>query len=325
MIYDNVLQLIGNTPIVKLNYLPEPLGAQVYIKLEGLNPGGSMKDRTALYIINQAEESGQLKPGGTIVESSSGNLAIGLALVARQKGYKLICVVDPKISPVNLSIIQAYGAETVMVDQADEYGNFLKARIDKVKALVEQLGAFWPNQYNNPSNPEAHRQTTSREIYEAFGKDLHWAVIPAGTCGLITGCSLGLKEHIPHIKMMVVDAVGSVTFGMPPGVRYQIGIGSAIVPGNMRRHLYDEIIHVSDAEAFSTTRRLVKEEGLLVGGSGGAAVFAALKLAQRLPATEKVLAILPDRGDRYYNTIFSDAWLEKNAIELELDKSTVKI
>ncbi|MEK4008682.1 2,3-diaminopropionate biosynthesis protein SbnA [Paenibacillus sp. FSL H3-0333] len=323
MIYDNVLQLIGNTPIVKLNYLPDPYGAQVFIKLEGLNPGGSMKDRTALYIISQAEAAGQLKPGGTIVESSSGNLAIGLALVARQKGYKLICVVDPKISLVNLSIIQAYGAETVMVDQADEYGNYLRARLDKVQDLVKQLGAFWPNQYNNPSNPEAHRQTTALEIYEAFGNELQWAVIPAGTCGLITGCSLGLKEHIPHIKIMAVDAAGSVTFGKPPGVRHQIGIGSAIVPGNLRRELYDEITHVSDAEAFSTTRRLVKEEGLLVGGSAGAAVFAALKLARRLPGGDKVLAILPDRGDRYYNTIFSDEWLEQ--IGIELGKSAVKI
>ncbi|MEK4854133.1 2,3-diaminopropionate biosynthesis protein SbnA [Paenibacillus sp. FSL H7-0756] len=323
MIYDNVLQLIGNTPIVKLNYLPEPNGAQVFIKLEGLNPGGSMKDRTALYIISQAEAAGQLQPGGTIVESSSGNLAIGLALVARQKGYKLICVVDPKISPVNLSIIQAYGAETVMVDQADEYGNYLRARLDKVQDLVRQLGAFWPNQYNNPSNPEAHRQTTAPEIYEAFGNGLQWAVIPAGTCGLITGCSLGLKEHIPQIKIMAVDAAGSVTFGQPPGVRHQIGIGSAIVPGNVRRELYDEITHVSDAEAFSTTRRLVQEEGLLVGGSAGSAVFAALKLARRLRAGDKVLAILPDRGDRYYNTIFSDEWLEK--IGIERVTSAVKI
>lgn len=323
MIYDNVLQLIGDTPIVKLNSLPEPQGAQVFIKLEGLNPGGSMKDRTALYLISQAEAAGQLRPGGTIVESSSGNLAIGLALVARQKGYRLICVVDPKISPVNLSIIQAYGAETVMVDQADEHGNYLRARLDKVQALVGQLGAFWPNQYNNPNNPEAHRRTTAQEIYEAFGEELQWAVIPAGTCGLITGCSLGLKEHIPGIQIMAVDAVGSVTFGMPAGVRYQIGIGSAVVPGNMRRELYDEITHVSDAEAFATARRLVNEEGLLVGGSAGAAVFAALKLARRLPAAEKVLAILPDRGDRYYNTIFSDEWLEKNGIELE--KSAVQI
>ncbi|WP_341346908.1 2,3-diaminopropionate biosynthesis protein SbnA [Paenibacillus sp. FSL H3-0469] len=323
MIYDNVLQLIGNTPIVKLNYLPEPNGAQVFIKLEGLNPGGSMKDRTALYIISQAEAAGQLQPGGTIVESSSGNLAIGLALVARQKGYKLICVVDPKISPVNLSIIQAYGAETVMVDQADEYGNYLRARLDKVQDLVRQLGAFWPNQYNNPSNPEAHRQTTAPEIYEAFGNGLQWVVIPAGTCGLITGCSLGLKEHIPQIKIMAVDAAGSVTFGQPPGVRHQIGIGSAIVPGNVRRELYDEITHVSDAEAFSTTRRLVQEEGLLVGGSAGSAVFAALKLARRLRAGDKVLAILPDRGDRYYNTIFSDEWLEK--IGIERVTSAVKI
>ncbi|MWV42004.1 2,3-diaminopropionate biosynthesis protein SbnA [Paenibacillus sp. HJL G12] len=323
MIYSSVIDLIGRTPVVPIHKMASPDGAQVYVKLEGYNPGGSMKDRTAQNIIRHAEMCGDLKPGGVIVESSSGNLAIGLAMIACLKGYKMIAVVDPKINRVNLRILQAYGAEIQMVDKPDENGNFLSARLEIVKRISETMdNVFWPNQYNNPSNPEAHRLGTAREIFNDFGQELDWVVTPVGTAGLSTGCSLGLKELIPHIKVLAVDAVGSVIFGTPPGPRLQVGLGAAVVPGNLQRELFDQVVHVTDRDAFHTTRRLALEEGILAGGSSGAAVHAGLKLANSLPASQKVLVILPDRGERYYDTIFSDSWLQEHDIQLNQEEES---
>ncbi|PEV84594.1 2,3-diaminopropionate biosynthesis protein SbnA [Bacillus thuringiensis] len=317
MIHDDVLSLIGDTPIVKINKLVPPESAQLYVKLEGFNPGGSSKDRVAKRVIEYAENSGQLKQGGTIVESSSGNLAIGLALVAKMKGYKMICVVDPKISKVNLNLIKSYGAQVHMVDVSDEHGNYLKARLVIAQDLANSIdGAYWPNQYNNPENPEAYVHTLVQEIYDDFNDTLDWIVCPVGTAGLITGVAKGMKKLNPSVKVMAVDAVGSVIFGGKPGVRRLLGIGNAIVPGNVNRSLYDDLSYVNDADAFFITRELVSKEGILVGGSSGAVVCAALRLIDKLPKSKKVLAILPDRGDRYYNTIFSDEWLVEHDIEL---------
>jgi cysteine synthase A len=317
MVRSSVLELIGNTPTVELNRLTSSNGASVYAKLEGFNPGGSSKDRAAKSMIEGAERRGWLKPGGTIVESSSGNLAIGLAMVGRLKGYRVVCIVDPKITEVNLSILRAFGAEPLMVEEADENGNYLVARIEAAKAIAESCeNAFWTNQYDNPDSPEAYRRGLAREIYEEFGDNLDWVVLPTGTAGLITGCSQGLKETVPDVKVMGVDAVGSVTYGTPAGKRLLTGIGAAIVPGNLKPELYDEVVHVSDARAFRFTRLLAAEEGLLVGGSSGAVVSAALELAGALPPTAKVLTVLPDRGDRYFNTIFSDDWLAENSVDL---------
>ncbi|EJS63041.1 2,3-diaminopropionate biosynthesis protein SbnA [Bacillus cereus] len=317
MIYDDVLSLIGDTPIVKINKLVQPKSAELYVKLEGFNTGGSSKDRVAKRLIEHAENSGQLKPGGTIVESSSGNLAIGLSLVAQMKGYKMICVVDPKISKVNLNLIKSYGAHIHMVDKSDEHGNFLKTRLATAQYLANYIeGAYWPNQYNNPENPEAYIQTLVQEIYNDFKDNLDWIVCPVGTAGLITGVAKGIKKLNPDVKIMAVDAVGSVIFGGQPGSRKLLGIGNAIVPGNVDRSLYDDLSYVNDADAFFITRELALKEGILVGGSSGAAVCAALRLIEVLPKSNKVLVVLPDRGDRYYNTIFSDEWLDENKIEL---------
>lgn len=317
MIYNHALEMIGNTPVVKLNNLVDKGGSAVYVKLEGVNPGGSSKDRAAKEMIEAAERDGRLRPGGTIIESSSGNLAIGLALVARLKGYKIVCVVDPKVSDVNLSIIRAFGAETHMVREPDENGNYLLARISAARDLAESHeNSLWTNQYNNPDSPEAYRSTIAQEIFEDFDGDLDWVVLPVGTAGLVTGCTQGLKDRNPDIEILAVDAVGSVTFGTPSGKRTLTGIGAAMVPGNLQPDLYDEVVHVSDAPAFHTTRMLATHEGLLVGGSSGAAVYAATELARTLPPSKKVLVVLPDRGDRYFNTIFSDVWLEQNGVDL---------
>ncbi|EOO16141.1 MULTISPECIES: 2,3-diaminopropionate biosynthesis protein SbnA [Bacillus] len=317
MIYDSVLSLIGNTPIVKINNLVQRNSAELYVKLEGFNPGGSSKDRVAKKLIEHAEKNGYLKPGGTIIESSSGNLAIGLSVVAKMKGYKMICVVDPKISKVNLNIIKSFGAEICMVDKADEHGNYLKTRLNTAQCLVNSIeGSYWTNQYNNPENPNAYIQTLIKEIYEDFGNELDWIVCPVGTAGLITGVAKGMKKLNSSVKILAVDAVGSVIFGGKPGVRRLLGIGNAIVPGNVNRSLYDDLSYVNDADAFFITRELALKEGLLVGGSSGATVCAALRLLENLSKSQKVLAILPDRGDRYYSTIFSDEWLNKNEIKL---------
>ncbi|KOY81379.1 2,3-diaminopropionate biosynthesis protein SbnA [Lysinibacillus macroides] len=318
MIYYDVLELIGSTPIVKLKNITGLDSAQIFLKLEGYNPGGSMKDRVAKAIIENAEVEGKLEKGGTIIESSSGNLAIGLAIMSKQKGYRMIAVVDPKISHVNLSLIKAYGGEVYMVNEPDSEGNYLKKRIETAKRLSEEINnCFWPNQYNNYNNPKAHEENTALEIFNDFQGDLNWLVAPVGTAGLATGCALGLKKLIKDLKVLAVDAVGSVTFGTQPGKRLQTGIGAAIVPQNVRPELYDQVEHVDDENAFYMTRRLAMEEGLLVGGSTGSAVHAALELSRRLNKSEKILVISPDRGDRYFNTIFSNEWLERNGIFLK--------
>ncbi|MED2678317.1 pyridoxal-phosphate dependent enzyme, partial [Bacillus thuringiensis] len=203
------------------------------------------------------------------------------------------------------------------VDVSDEHGNYLKARLVIAQDLANSIdGAYWPNQYNNPENPEAYVHTLVQEIYDDFNDTLDWIVCPVGTAGLITGVAKGMKKLNPSVKVMAVDAVGSVIFGGKPGVRRLLGIGNAIVPGNVNRSLYDDLSYVNDADAFFITRELVSKEGILVGGSSGAVVCAALRLIDKLPKSKKVLAILPDRGDRYYNTIFSDEWLVEHDIEL---------
>ncbi|MCY8315852.1 2,3-diaminopropionate biosynthesis protein SbnA [Bacillus vallismortis] len=321
MIYDNVLELIGNTPIVKLNNLVPSGKSELYAKLEGLNPGGSSKDRVASNLIEVAEKDGKLKKGGTIVESSSGNLAIGLSMVAKRKGYKMICIVDPKISEVNLSLIKGFGAQVYMVDHADKDGNYLKERLRKAEELSKTLpNCFWPNQYNNSANPGAYIESLAGEIYDDFKGDLDWIVCPVGTAGLITGLTKGLKRLIPRVKTLAVDAKGSVIFGGPSGKRHLIGMGNAIVPGNLEPELYDEVVHVGDEEAFYMTRQLALEEGLLVGGSSGASVFAATNLIQKLKEKVKILTLLPDRGDRYFNTIFSDQWIQNKNMDLDVIK-----
>lgn len=317
MIYESALELIGNTPVVKLKHLVQCENSELFVKLEGFNPGGSSKDRVAKRIIEFAEKNGHLKPNGTIVESSSGNLAIGLAMVAKMKGYQMICVVDPKISKVNLNLIKAFGAQVHMVDKSDEHGNYLKTRLATAQLLERSIeGAYWPNQYNNPENPKAYMQSLAREIHSDFQDTLDWIVCPVGTAGLITGVATEMKKLSPSVKILAVDAVGSVIFGGQPGPRRLLGIGNAIVPGNLDKSLYDQLSYVNDADAFYITRQLVLQEGLLVGGSSGATVCAALRLLEDLPKGQRVLAILPDRGDRYYSTIFSDEWMSEHEITL---------
>lgn len=321
MIFDNILSLIGNTPVLKLNKIEKAINKNIFVKLESYNPGGSSKDRVAKNIIEEAEKRGDLTKEGTIVESSSGNLAIGLALVGKQKGYKVKCIVDPKINHSNLQLIIALGAEVIMVDNSDKNGNYLKERIRVATELAKcDPTVFWPNQYNNPANPEAYANSLALEIHEDFGANLDLVIAPVGTAGLITGCAKKLKELNPNIKIMAVDAVGSVIFDTPSSKRLQVGIGAAIVPGNLDKSLYDYVTHVNDYDAFTMTRQLALEEGVLVGGSSGAAVHAALTYANRSNATENILVLLPDRGDRYINTIFSDDWMNENSLSISYKK-----
>jgi N-(2-amino-2-carboxyethyl)-L-glutamate synthase len=316
VIYDSPLDLVGGTPVMRLRNLVGPASAQLYGKLECWNPTGSSKDRAAKAMVAAAEAVGRLRPGGTIVESSSGNLGLALAMVARLRGYRFICVIDPHTPDVHRSMLTALGAEVRLVDAPDVHGNHLAARIQAAVRLEASIpGAFWPNQYANPANPQAYR-TVALEIQADFGAALDWVVLPVGTGGLATGCSEAIKRLVPGVRVLAVDAAGSVTFGTPPGRRLLTGMGAAIVPPNCCPSLYDRVVHVTDDEAFAMTRALAHEEGLLLGGSSGAAVVAAVALAESLLPSQRVLVVLPDRGERYANTIFSDDWLAHHGIHL---------
>ncbi|QGP90786.1 Cysteine synthase [Neomoorella glycerini] len=295
----DITRLIGRTPVVRLNRLPEN-GAAVYAKLEYFNPGASVKDRIALSMIEAAEAAGKLKPGATIVEPTSGNTGIGLAMVAAVRGYRLILVMPETMSIERRKLLAAYGAEFILTP-----GHLgMKGAVDKALELVrENPDYFMPQQFENPANPDVHRRTTAREILEQMGRDLDAFVAGVGTGGTITGAGEVLKQEIPGIKIIAVEPAASpVLSGGQPGPHKIQGIGAGFVPQVFRREVIDEIITVSNEDALITARRLAREEGLLVGISAGAAVYAALQVARRLGSGKKVLAIAPDTGERYLST-----------------------
>ncbi|CEP66151.1 Cysteine synthase A [Moorella glycerini] len=295
----DITQLIGRTPVVRLNRLTEN-GAAVYVKLEYFNPGASVKDRIALSMIEAAEAEGKLKPGATIVEPTSGNTGIGLAMVAAVRGYRLILVMPETMSIERRKLLAAYGAEFILTP-----GHLgMKGAVDKALELVrENPDYFMPQQFENPANPDVHRRTTAREILEQMDKDLDAFVAGVGTGGTITGVGEVLKQEIPGVKIIAVEPAASpVLSGGQPGPHKIQGIGAGFVPQVLRREVIDEIITVSNEDALITARRLAREEGLLVGISAGAAVYAALQVARRLGSGKKVLAIAPDTGERYLST-----------------------
>ncbi|KYH32330.1 cysteine synthase A [Neomoorella mulderi] len=295
----DITQLIGRTPVVRLNRLTEN-GAAVYVKLEYFNPGASVKDRIALSMIEAAEAEGKLKPGATIVEPTSGNTGIGLAMVAAVRGYRLILVMPETMSIERRKLLAAYGAEFLLTP-----GHLgMKGAVDKALELIrENPDYFMPQQFENPANPDVHRRTTAREILEQMDKDLDAFVAGVGTGGTITGVGEVLKQEIPGVKIIAVEPAASpVLSGGQPGPHKIQGIGAGFVPQVFRREVIDEIITVSNEDALITARHLAREEGLLVGISAGAAVYAALQVARRLGSGKKVLAIAPDTGERYLST-----------------------
>jgi cysteine synthase A len=300
-IADTVLDLIGNTPMVRLNRLPKPGSATIYAKLESLNPAGSVKDRIALAMIEAAERAGILKPGDTIVEPTSGNTGIGLAMVAAVKGYRLILTMPEDMSIERRRLLQRFGAEIILTPAIEG----MTGAVYAAQELVAKHGYFMPQQFENPANPEIHRQTTAREILEATDGRVDAVVIGIGTGGTITGVGEVLKQEVPGVLVVGVEpARAPVLAGgkfRPHAIQ---GMGASFVPGVLNRDVIDELIHVRDEDAIATAARLTREEGLLVGISSGANVFAALQVAERLGTRKVVVTILPDTGERYLTMPF---------------------
>lgn len=296
---NSVAELVGQTPIVKLNRLVDDNSADVYLKLEYMNPGSSVKDRIALAMIEAAEESGALKEGSTIIEPTSGNTGIGLAMIAAAKGYKAILVMPETMSMERRNLLRAYGADLVLTPGPEGMGGAIR----KAEELAKENGYFMPQQFENPSNPDIHRRTTGREIVEQMGDGLDAFISGIGTGGTITGAGSVLRENYDNIKIYAVEPMDSpVLSGGKPGPHKIQGIGAGFVPKVLNTEVYDEIIKVTNDEAFEYARRAAKEEGILGGISSGAAIFAALQVAKELGKGKKVLAIIPSNGERYLST-----------------------
>ncbi|MED1740058.1 cysteine synthase A [Bacillus swezeyi] len=296
---NSVYDLIGNTPVVKLNRLVDENSADVYVKLEYMNPGSSVKDRIALAMIEDAEEKGLLKEGDTLIEPTSGNTGIGLAMVAAAKGIKAILVMPDTMSSERRNLLRAYGAELVLTPGAEG----MKGAIKKAEELAEENGYFMPQQFNNLANVEVHRRTTGQEIVQQFGDGLDAFVAGIGTGGTITGAGEVLKEKNPSIKIFAVEPTDSpVLSGGKPGPHKIQGIGAGFVPEILNTDIYDEIVKVKNEEAFEFARKAAREEGILGGISSGAAIYAAVQVAKKLGKGKKVLAVLPSNGERYLST-----------------------
>ena len=295
--YKGITELIGNTPLVRLNRLSKPGSAVIYAKVESFNPGGSVKDRICLNMINEAERQGKLKPGGTLVEPTSGNTGIGLALVAAVRGYKLILVMPESMSMERASLLSSYGAQLVLTAAWEG----MKGSIKEAESIVAQNPSyFMPDQFSNPANPAMHRMTTGPEILEALNGKVDAFVAAVGTGGTITGCGEVIKERNPQARVIAVEPAGSpVLSGGEPGPHKIQGIGAGFVPKVLNRKILDGVITVTDDEAYQTAKLLAKKEGLLVGISAGANVFAAQKVAEELGSEKNVVTILCDTGERY--------------------------
>ncbi len=296
---NSIHELIGQTPIVKLNRLVDENSADVYLKLEFMNPGSSVKDRIALAMIEAAEAEGKLKEGDTIVEPTSGNTGIGLAMVAAAKGIKAVLVMPETMSLERRNLLRAYGAELVLTPGPEGMGGAIR----KAEELAKEHGYFMPQQFKNPANPEVHRNTTGKEIAEQMSDGLDAFISGIGTGGTITGVGQVIKEKFPNVKIVAVEPTDSpVLSGGKPGPHKIQGIGAGFVPDILDTEIYDEVITVKNEEAFETSRRAAREEGLLGGISSGAAIFAALKVAKELGKGKKVLAVIPSNGERYLST-----------------------
>ncbi|MDH6424943.1 cystathionine beta-synthase [Aurantimicrobium minutum] len=313
-----VTDAIGNTPLIKLNHVTEGIQATVLVKLEFTNPGGSAKDRIAEKIIDAAEREGKLKPGGTIVEATSGNTGVGLALFAQQRGYKTIFVVPDKVSIDKQNTMRAYGAEVIATPTNVEPNDPRSYYSVSDRLVAEIPGAFKPNQYDNPNGPASHYATTGPEIWrDTEGKITHF-VAGVGTGGTITGTGRFLKEASQgNVKVIGADPQGSIYSGGPIHGYNVEGVGEDFWPQAFDPNIPDEVLMVTDAESFAMTRRLAREEGLLVGGSSGMAVVAGLRAAQSLPAEAVVVILLPDSGRGYLGKVFNDDWMREKGYEVE--------
>ena len=293
---DDITQLVGGTPILKLKRLVPAGSAEVYAKLEYLNPGGSIKDRAAIGIIGRAEEEGLLKPGGTIVEATAGNTGIGLALIGVNRGYKVALFVPERFSEEKVMIMRALGAEVTRTPDAEG----MQGAIKQAKELASQdPNAFMAGQFENPANPDYHYETTAREIFEQMDGLIDAVVIGAGTAGTFTGVARFMKKHLPKVLTVAVTTQGSVLGGGQSGPHKVEGIGSSFIPKTFDSSVCDEVLAVNDVDAFGMVKEVAAREGVLAGSSGGANVFASLQIARRLGPGKRVITVIPDSAERY--------------------------
>ncbi len=316
MILNNILQAIGNTPTVKLNIVGKELDCELYAKCEFFNAGGSVKDRIGRRMVEEAEKSGRIKPGDTLIEPTSGNTGIGMALAAAVKGYRCIIVMPEKMSMEKQVVLEALGAEIVRTPTEAAW-DAPESHIGVSKKLNEEISnSHILDQYENPDNPDAHYEGTAEEILADFGTDLDMCVMGVGTGGTITGVAKKLKEKIPSIKIIGADPFGSILGGGDEVYPYQVeGIGYDFFPDVLDNNLVDEYVKTADKESFVLARRLIREEGLLCGGSSGSVLFAALEKAKKLEKGQKCLVILPDGVRNYLSKFLSDDWMKEQGFD----------
>ncbi|WP_394831525.1 cysteine synthase family protein [Pendulispora rubella] len=314
-----LLDSVGNTPVVRLDNLTMCGEGRLVAKLESANPGGSVKDRAAWHIIRDAEERGLIRRGATIIESSSGNFGIALAMIGASRGYRVIAIVDPKISAVNRSLFAAFGAEVIVVDEKDDSGSYHKTRIAYANRLHREIpGSFRPDQCFNPLNGEAHYQSTARELLAAMGSRLSAVVCTVSTGGQLGGISRYLRRFAPHVKVVGVDVRGSTVFGGEAHGYLTPGVGLSWTPDNLDDlSAVDEVYLLSDEDVFVSCRTLVRAEGVLAGVSTGAALLVACRLAMKASAREHIAFLATDRGERYLQTAFDERWLLEHGMSTD--------
>jgi cysteine synthase A len=317
MVCNSIIESIGNTPLVQLRRLFGRADAEVFAKLELLNPAGSVKDRPARYIVEKGLADGTISPHSHIIESSSGNLAIALAMICGLKGLRFTAVVDPKISPTNLKILRCYGAGIEQVTEQDSQGGYLETRIARVRQMLRDArDAVWINQYANPLNWESHFYGEAGEILAQLARPADVLVLGVSTSGTVHGIARRLRQAWPALRVVGVDAVGSVLFGHAAQGRELPGIGASRVPELLCPDEFDQVIHIDDHTAATACRRLLAREGIFAGGSSGAVVAAIEQYLRATPPGDRPLRILtlfPDRGERYLDTVYDDAWLDRIA------------
>jgi cystathionine beta-synthase len=326
-IKESIIDAIGETPLVRLSRLGADLKPQLVAKIEAMNPGGSIKDRVAVSLIEAAERDGRLRPGGTLIEPTSGNTGVGLAIVARLKGYRVIAVMPDKMSKEKIDLLRAYGAE-VVVAPTEVPPESPESYYRVADRLTEEIpGAFQPNQYANPANPETHYRTTGPELWRQSGGRLTHLVAGVGTGGTITGCGRYLKEQNPEIQVIGADPVGSVYSGGEARPYLVEGVGEDFWPKTFDPSVVDRYVTVSDRDSFLTARRLAEVEGILSGGSCGTAIYAALEVARELDDPEAMIAvILPDGGRAYLSKLYNDAWMRQYGfLEREPERSVGEV